>query len=330
MLIQENPIWAIVDSTKLMTYMSCPRKYFFEYILGWRQIEPSIHLEFGIAWHFAMEHMLLSNDYGNETVMTAYQKFLTHYRSFWGPAYDEENAPKCPENTMRGLLQYSELYYDDKENFKVINTEIAGTVMLGDTRQIYFRMDSINEGDLGYFSLEHKTGSNPNRVWCDQWRQSTQVGTYLHVMNCLYDPDKVSGVILNGFFPSNPPGVKKDGSLKANARDNQFLRLPQRRSLKQMNDWFVTTDSWMSDLIRDTEMILKMTGNEPCMIPFRKDTQYCTQYFGCPYSTICQAWPNPLAEAFYIVQPGYKQEFWDPRPAELGGEGLPAKQIINL
>lgn len=326
--IKENPIWQVVDSTKLNEYIACPRRYFFRYILGWSEIEPSIHLEFGIAWHLAMEHLLL-HDYSPQACKQAYILFLDHYRQFWSEAYDEGNAPKSPANVARGLFQYIEVYADDKQEFQVLETEIAGVVLLQEGRSIHFRMDSICSGERGYFSLEHKTGKN-SRTWIDQWRQSIQIGTYLHVLNCMYDDKDVQGVRINAFFPSNPPRVKKDGELYAGARDNEFCRIPLHRSLKQMDDWFCTVDSYMKDLHDDTEKMLSTKASDSTMKAFRKCPVNCTQYFGCAFADLCGAWPNPLAEAYDIVQPGFREKHWDPRPKELGGQGLGAKKIINL
>ena len=51
------PTLQTVDSTKINTFLDCPRQYFFTYVLGWRSDRPNNHLVFGQAWHEAMEHL---------------------------------------------------------------------------------------------------------------------------------------------------------------------------------------------------------------------------------------------------------------------------------
>lgn len=44
------------DSTSLGLLKECPRKYYYEIILGWRPAQQSVHLIFGQLYHAAMEH----------------------------------------------------------------------------------------------------------------------------------------------------------------------------------------------------------------------------------------------------------------------------------
>jgi hypothetical protein len=331
MRIKEHPTWKVIDSTKLIQYMQCPRSYFFRYVLGWDNIEPNIHLEFGSAWHLAMAH-LLEHDYSASTVNEAYEIFLSHYRKFWSPLYDEGNAPKNPSNVLRGLHQYSLEYEDDLENFKVLATEIAGSILIrSDLPNLFFRMDTLIESQDGFASLEHKTGKGGS-YWMNQWAQSVQMGTYQHVLHCMF-PENADAVYINAFFPSNPPRIKKDGTPYSGDKDNSFLRFALRWSNRQMNDWYVTVSWWLEKIQEDMDK-LEVESNtafeHDVMEIFVKNTTSCGHYAGCPYSTICRAWANPLAEPCHIVQPGFVERFWDPRPPELGGEGEAAKKIITL
>ena len=83
MTLKRVPEWDILDSSKIQSYMRCPRKYFFNHILGWSleeeeqgaleisssgllaapksEIRKSEHLVFGTAWHHSMEHLLREN-----------------------------------------------------------------------------------------------------------------------------------------------------------------------------------------------------------------------------------------------------------------------------
>jgi hypothetical protein len=302
MNIQRHPSWDIIDSTKINSYMDCPRAYFYEYMLGWRSETPNIHLEFGKAWHLAMEHMLL-HGYGNDSVMDAWSLLLGHYRKFWGPEYDDTHAPKNPVNALRALQDYAQYYAKEWASQQVLYTEVAGTVPISESRVIHFRMDSILTTQDGmFFSREHKTGSTVSRVWTDQWYQSIQTGTYNHVLYCLYPYEQVKGVEINGTFFQK--------------KENKFQRVPCRRSREMMKEWFWTVLHHTDIMEWDKRRLLEECADtDEVMMAFPKNTGNCTKYFGCRYSDFCLAWPNPLRKVDEVPL-GMKVEWWDPSEEE--------------
>ena len=102
--------WDIQDGSKIKAYMECPRRYFYEYVLGWREDRPSNHLFFGSAWHEAMAHMYL-NGFDTNTVYEAYaEHFLPYYRRFCDPGDDDLYWPKTPERAFKALAFYASYY----------------------------------------------------------------------------------------------------------------------------------------------------------------------------------------------------------------------------
>lgn len=312
MPLKPHETWMILDSSKIQEFMSCPRSYFWRYVAGWQRTEPNVHLEFGSAWHLAMEHMLL-NGYSQESIAAAWTKLNDYYRRFFSPEMDEANAPKNPSNALLGLMQYAERYHDD--DFEPLYTEIAGSVLVSNDRRVLFRSDSIcrNRRTGKVFSLEHKTASNLNRVWADQWLQKIQVGVYSHVLLCHYDMNEFEGIVINGYCPKNPTRLKKDGTPYANASDaSPFLRVPVRKNAQKMEDWLFTINYWCDQIEIEMDNLLGQTEDSPVMTCFPKNTESCTKYFGCPYRDYCEAWPNPLSR-IATPQPGFVVKYWDPR-----------------
>ena len=299
--IEYHPTWDILDSSKLTTYMDCPRRFFFEYVLSWRSDAPNNHLVFGTAWHDAMEHLLL-NGYEDENVFEAFDKFLLSYREHFPEESDELYSPKTPTNALKALGLYCEQHRRDLSEFETLYTEIAGTVPINEDQILYFRMDSICKDNSGrIFSLEHKTGSRLSRFWTDQWPLSIQVGTYTHVMNCLYDPKTVWGVKVNGTFFAK--------------RNISFSRVPVRKTLDHMKQWLWNV-AWWADQIRwQHDLLDRCTTGDQVLTAFPQQPGSCTKYFGCPYHDFCLAWPNPLAHADELP-PGYVIERWDPSERE--------------
>lgn len=294
-IVPYSPTHDITDGTKLKTFMECPRSFFFEYVLGWRPITPNLHLEFGKAWHLAMEHMLLYG-YGADSVKDAYHLLEAHYRQFWGPEMDDSNAPKNPQFAIVALMQYAAHYRDDQ--FKPIHTEIAGSVPMDDTHRLHFRMDSILELPDGKIrSREHKTGSTMNRQWQDQWTLSPQTFVYNHVLYCLYPSELVWGVEINGTFFQK--------------KQNQFLRVPCRCPLPMMQARYWDILDTMYQLEYEWKRLSDASDSDDVLTAFPRRPTACTNWFGCKYFDFCQAWPNPLQ---YIADAplGFKIEHWNP------------------
>ena len=302
MILEEQPTWSIIDPSKMQAFMACPRKFFYEYVLGWRPEMPNNHLVFGEAWHHAMEHLLL-NGYHDDAVVDAYQKFEECYRASFAPETDEMFEPKTPFNAFLVLQKYAEKYAEDLDYFDVLYTEIAGTVTIGQDRMMDFRMDSvIKDNTTGmHASLEHKTGSRL-WMWAEQWLLSMQVSTYTHVLHCLYPEDEVEGVIMNGCF-----------FIKRKKDPFDFSRVPTTRSRDQMDTWLFNANYWYDQIQREMELLVNSDADSDLLIAFPLNTTNCLNYGRvCEYHDYCLAWPNPLQKC---GEPplGFKIEHWNPR-----------------
>jgi hypothetical protein len=281
--------------------------YFYEYILGWRSEAPNLHLEFGKAWHLAMEH-LINNGYGERSIADAYGLFFNHYRQYFPEVMDEVNVPKDPSNALRALVQYCNEYKNDK--FKPLYTEIAGTVPIDDKRVLHFRMDSILEEEGMIRSMEHKTGSQLSRQWTDQWSLAIQTGTYNHILYCLFPKEQVWGVEINGVFFQK--------------KENKFMRVPARRNPDMMNVWHWTVLHLVNMIEWETQRMFDCREDDLVLTAFPMNPTNCTKYFGCKYHDYCMAWANPLERCDEIPM-GFKQEWWNP-----ANEESTAKHVFHL
>ena len=299
MIPTEHPSWKIFDSSKVQEFQTCPRKYFYRYILGWTSEYPNNHLVFGSAIHKALEHLLL-NGYESKSISDAFDLFLEEYRSEFNEETDELFTPKVPERVLPALVEYCDYYKNDFEEFDVLFTEVAGTVPLADDRVMHFRQDAIcrkkSTGEI--FSLEHKTlGATPSQRWAEQWDLKTQIGTYTHVLYCLFPREEVFGVVVNAL-----------GFLKTKFR---FLRHPVRKTEESMNVWLWNTLYWLDQIHWHTALLKDCSEDDPVLRAFPMNTESCTKYYGCPFKDFCSAWPNPLQ---HCDEPpsGFKVEWWNP------------------
>ena len=299
----QSPTWDIVDSSKLSVFMDCPRRFFFEYILGWRSEQKNNHLIFGHAWHKAMEHLLL-HGYSKPEVSVAYELFEQDYRQHFPlQETDELFEPKTPFNAFKALCMYALQYASDMYEFSTEHTEIGGRISLSEDYHLHFRMDSLNTlRDGTPMSLEHKTTGSASRQWVDQWSLSLQVGTYTHVMKCLFPNAQSVQCVVNGTIFQK---TKID-----------FKRVPVHKRAQHMSIWLNNTLSWVEMLRAEYMNLAACRESDSVLMAFPMNTGSCTKYFGCPYHVYCCAWPNPLQQC---DQPptGMIVEHWNPMDEEI-------------
>jgi len=285
--IPYHPSQDVLDSTKVQAYQSCPRMFFYEYMLGWRSARPNNHLHFGKAVHIALEHIIL-HGYRVEAVMEALEMFNQEYRAFFPEETDVIYSPKTPTRFFDMLIQYLKTYPDDLTRYEVYKTEFGGTVSLSPRHALAFKMDTVlidKETGL-YCSLEHKTkgGNYIGDGYYYEHMMGIQVGTYTHVLNCMVPPSKVSGVIINCLC------------MKKTKKPEYILqRFPIMLSNVQMYKWLENTKAWMDKIYRDVEDLEASSPSNDIMKCFVMNGRSCTNWGRtCIYLDMCTSHANPL------------------------------------
>jgi len=312
--VPKHDSWNVIDSTKLKCYMECPRRYFFEYVLGWRIDRPNIHLIFGSAWHEALAHLYIKGFNKNILKEAFYEHFLPYYRNYIDKEDDEIYSPKTPARAYLALAYYFNMREKFMKDYEVVchkepMVEIGGTVSISDDFMLSFKIDTIIKNRHGIYALEHKTGSSI-RNWDLQFYLSMQIGTYHHVLNCLYPPEDVRGVLIDGtFFKKTKDSPQKDA--KDPFRHFDFMEVPVYLNNDILNQWLNNTIEWMSILKQNMYELSLESDSNPVMLTFPMNTTGCSNWFGCQYHDFCRAWANPLQ---YIEKPpiGFKIDFWNP------------------
>jgi hypothetical protein len=325
-LLDRNlPSWGIQDATKLTAFCACPRKYFWEYVLGWRPEAPSNHLVFGQAWHSAQEYLLL-HDYSIDSIQKAHEVFLETYRKILPPETDDIFFPKTPDNALLALARYVGKYREDHSTYNVLYTEISGKVTVGENRFMHFRMDSIlekkNTGQI--ISIDHKTGSR-TWGWEIQFPLSHQTGTYTHVLYCMYPKELVRGVSYRGTFFGHTKKAWEQIARGANLTYKdpvEFIEYPAFRSTEQMQSWLWHVNYWLDQVDFQFKLLADCKEEDPVMYAFPQNPTSCSNYGGCTYADFCNAWMNPLQRC---SEPplNYVESHWDPSKEV-------AKHVFNL
>lgn len=310
MIIPYKPTWEVIDSSKLTTYEECRRKFFYEYILGWRADKPQHDLYFGECWHHAREYQMI---HGYDKILEAYDVFETHYREKFPEETDELYRPKDPMAVLYALNKFNEERPRDLIDNKLLYTETSGTVPIDQKgRVLHYRMDSILERkeDGMIFSWDHKSRKGAfNHMWAEKFFLGLQNGTYTHCLYCMYPIEQVLGIEFcgTGFEYLKRKSRTRDAGYHIN-----FKRVPAFKTPDQMNAWLWTVNDLYDELDRDMDRLSHCSDNDTVMMAFPMNDTSCTKYWGCPYHTYCLSWSNPLQR---IDEPpiGFREEHWDPR-----------------
>ncbi len=304
--IRLHPTSEIKDSSKLSTYSECPRKYFYEYILGWRIDKPAHDLYFGQAWHIAREHQLI---HGYKDISGAYKAFIDFYRLEFAPESDDIYRPKDPVAVAYALEKFATEKSRDLIDNELLYTEISGTVPIDEKRVLHYRMDSVlrNKESGKIFSWDHKSAKRFTNQWSNKFYLSLQNGTYTHCLYCMYPIDEVLGVEFCGTAFSY---------LKRPQQYNiELRRVPAWKTADQMSNWLWHVNYLLDSIEAETDHLMHCQENDQVMTAFPMNTTACSNYWGCAYHDYCISWSNPLQ---HCNEPplGYKIEFWDPSAME--------------
>lgn len=303
-ILPNQETFSVIDQSKLTEYMSCPRKYFYRYVLGWQSSYPNNHLVFGSAWHRAVEHLLLGQ-YSKESLHEAAFLFLDTYRKDFPADTDDEFEPKDPKNALLTLSKYRDRFFHDSLEYEVLFTEIAGQVYVAPDEPMHFKIDAIlrDKRTNKIFLLDHKTSQRRMSNWQDSYILNTQMLLYLHALYCMY-----------GVEDNVIQGAKVRCSFFYKSKPAEFEETLVQKTPAQMNAWLTSNLAHYSSLKMDMQYLLEEESTEDDVLAcFPLNTTSCFNYGKpCLYLDLCNAWQNPLQHATNVPL-GMKIEFWDPR-----------------
>ena len=296
-----SPTWNILDSTKLNRWQECPRSYFFEYVLGWRPDTGSIHLDFGGAFHDALEVLMKTQEprkgWTPEAVQQAKDAFLSSWRAKVPEERDLDHKSKNPVRAQIVLEDYAQHYASDTHT--VEHTEIHGELMLSEKRTVHYKIDTLcrSTESGGMFVLEHKTTGADSKGWRDGWQTSLQVGMYyLSVLASTGEtPDSV---IINGFV--------------LRSKDHLFIRVPINKSADQLHQFMWQITSLWNEIAHSHQVLSESSSSDDILYAFPQRTTSCTKWGRtCPFLPYCSTWANPL-QHLHKRPLDMHIEHWDP------------------
>lgn len=308
-MIKPVPEWNLLDPSKLNTLEECPRRFFYEYLLGWREDRVNKHFVFGSAWHLAMEYISW-NGFSPESLNQAYKLFLNYYRSYFGEETDLDNAPKNPANAKLALFEYAALYGErDTRDYKTLHTELFVRVPINNSgRLMVGRLDKIRKHyERGIEGADYKTSTKRTNSVDIEWKLSLQMNFYYHVLKIAYPGENIFGIMVDIVYFYKRQQANE-------VTKNIPIRIPIRKE-NDMHQAFLSDLNTVVDFLDwNMEGLSKSSPDDVVLSAFPRRTKSCVNRYGylCPFSSLCMGWSNPLK---FCSEPplDFKVEHWNPR-----------------
>jgi len=301
----------LLDPSSIIDFQTCPRKFFYRYLLGWRPDIPNNHLIFGQALHTGLERLFNSQFSEVEEAVT---DATAVWREHFPPEQDENYFPKTPHNLALALHLYAMTYGEQvNRDYEVMGVEVVGFVPVSFDYDIVFRLDTVlKDKSTGKYSIwEHKSASGVSSLFDNQWILSTQVCSYYLALTLTYGSEFVDQVVIDQVVFYKRKGIRTDKP------PVELRQLPIRMSEKQLAIVTTQTNVAIGDIFYEYESLEDQKKNQ-IMSSFPMRPPACTEYMQlCPYHDFCIAWPNPLHKMDLGPPPGFRVEFWDPTQGKL-------------
>lgn len=295
--LESKPSIDVHDPSKIQSYMRCPRGYFMTHILGIQNDNKNIHLEFGSAWHEAMEVFELANSGDAKTTVRAMKAFAKLYSI---SPEDDTNPQKNLSNAMILIEQYGkDNHYALSHEEETLYTEVVFTVPVANDRILTGKMDTIKrfKKDNSIRSKEHKTTGRLTHSWADKWQTKFQIHAYAYALKVLFGDD-AKGVVVNGCVTH-----------KNKLNYCTPIIEPTRETYLS---FLFSINYWLDRLEMDMKYLNKAKETDTVLSAFPINGEGC-ETFGCNLGGLCYMCSNPLKKGWHKEPPaGYKIEYWNP------------------
>jgi hypothetical protein len=303
-----------IDYSSLSTYMGCPRKFLFQYMMHLRPQGNSIHLIFGSCWHYGLEesYKLLQVDPKavNPMDLTIYS--IKAFNKLWAldgaPLWKDEDLifPKSPGHAANMYKAYWDRFMEmDSVKRDVLAVEAPFAIDLsyyGSHLPRYIgRIDLILSDGDGIEIFDHKTAKAIYAITPQTFENSFQTDGYLTAGRLFYD--KI------------PKITYRIALCQKSKIDFQPITISKRSS---------AIDHFLHDLIYYVNKIqedIKILEEDKERCKDRADLlksfyrcygQSCTSFMSpCIYFDLCKMRNNPLAW-FDKAPQGFHFNAWDP------------------
>lgn len=290
-----------IDNTALAAYMTCPRKYYYGYVLHRRKGGlPSPALCYGSGWHKALEAAYKSEP-------TTRDILVDEIRGAVGRSWTGSTDPNDYRTFDRCIVEFE--HYIDRYGLPWLEpahtvgwpdtplVEIAVELPIPGARHPYTgKLDHIIDANGQFLIEDHKTASQMRSDYFKGFELDNQMIGYA-VLAELVTGLPIAGVRINAHF------IRKS--------DSVFERRTIQFTQERLKAWCKNYDQWLARIELGNQMLID--GYEEVQA-FPQNFSACAGKYGmCTYADVCSMPPRlqqTTLEAYYEVNP------WNPLEAE--------------
>lgn len=290
------PFPAVLDSTIVAAFRSCPQSAFRAYVEHWKPGEVSVHLHAGAAYAKGLEiartEFFCNGRPEADAEALGIGALIAAYGDFQCPPESAKSLER-----MAGAMEYYFSQYPMGQDRatpltlpggkKGIEFSFAEPLEIahpetGDPILYCGRMDMLVEYDGMVLGEDDKTASQLGASWPKQWDLRSQFTGY--TWGALHS----AGVKLDGFL------VRGVSILKT--------KYDTMQAITQRPAWQL--DRWYEQLLRDTKRMIRCW--EEGYWDYSLD-HACTEYGGCQFRNVCL-----MKDPQRLLEQQFQRRKWDP------------------
>ena len=289
------PFPAVLDSTTMAAFKSCPQKAYLEFIEHWKLKDQSVHLHAGAAYATGIEKArvayYIDGKSPSESLEIGLFALLKAYGNFECPP----ESAKSAERTA-GALEYYFSQYRLGEDKAIPMTLPGGKrgiefsflepldilhPVTGDPILYSGRMDMMCSYEGMNLGEDDKTTSQLGASWPRQWDLRSQFTGYV--------------------WGAGRAGIKLDGFL---VRGVSILKTKYDtlQAITYRPQWLI--DRWYDQLMRDIKKMLQCW--EQGYWDYNLD-HACAEYGGCIFKSVCQ-----MRDPDTLLKQQFERRQWNP------------------
>lgn len=303
----------VLDSTKLDTYIGCPRKFLFNSIIGLTPGFISGDTVFGVAIHEALSVLYESGRPMAQTWMAAQDAFVKSYAPYVGIVKDSKT--KNLDRGRESIQLYAMVYGESDKTFKKVGVAEAAYIMDINGVPFVVKPDLIVSDSEGLVHvIEHKTTGLLSRTWFSITYPSLQPGAYTKYLfeSGICPKDKVSYPLLNLIvYPTSKVMKPSDMFFR------EYFGAEYGSPSAYAEAWQLRTARHLRELYQDLRLLMNTDIDTTDVVEAFPMKSNCYKYGQvCPYSSLCHSYSNPLkvcqkSEA-EVMQQLFAINIWNP------------------
>ena len=193
----------ILDSSVIMTYKNCARRYFFEYVLAFRSKETEVYFSFGSAFHKFMEVIDQTGDL-KEAMAAAHTLWKNEQPR--DPAPDHKFGFQTTDRLWKSCAVAFDFWEKEKASGRVtvLATEQAFAVEIAPGEYTGGRLDRLISRDGRRYIVDYKTTSKKPEWFARALSPNDQFTRYYIAANLLNaeegNPRPIQGIVVRVLY----------------------------------------------------------------------------------------------------------------------------------